>query len=182
MSWSTMILGCADCSDCGFCCLATWCGCIAYGMNTALMTGHTGSSKCGCIDYPESCQCQYCGEGCRCYVLYGCEQACCHQDSTAGGDGGIGRLIGCCCAYTLIGPVISGQLKALGINRGFYPNPVPTICLCFDEPCCLSTWCAPCMLTRIHSELVHNTTVVKPITYKGGVFTTNTMFHNIKII
>jgi len=34
---------------------------------------------------------------------------------------------------------------------------LPVCCFCFDEPCCLSIWCMPCMLTRVRHEVLNHT-------------------------
>jgi hypothetical protein len=191
--WSTGILGCANCSDCGFCCLSTWCGCIAYGMNTALMEGHRGYSQC-CFDQcscPQSCECQYCGNACCLFAAFSanCSSFQGHpRDMTELILGISCELLTSMLRSIITGVLIYNQLTAIGKERGFYKEHIPSVCGCCDEACCLSIWCGPCMLTRVHREILNGISTddtghkAKTYEYKLGTFTVqNSMFENVKI-
>jgi hypothetical protein len=125
--WSTCILGCSTCSDCGFCCLSTWCGCIAYGMNTALMEGHRGYSKCcySACYCPESCECQYCGNACCLYAIFNTNGSS-FRNGTFRSSNATELILGISCELLssllesiLTGVLIYNQVKAVGKGKAF---------------------------------------------------------------
>jgi hypothetical protein len=181
--WSTGICGCVDCSDCGFCCLATWCGCIAFGMNAALMQGKRGSSPCciGCdstCECSESCQYAYCGEACTAYWLPDALA----KFAASRGEFDLGAVGVSAAASLLTASYVQNQLVVVGKHLKIYDK-LPPMCGCCNEPCCLSICCGPCMLTRVHHELINDTT---NHTYQfepgSSVKFANSMFEGVKIL
>ncbi len=192
--WSTGLCGwCTNIDDCEFCCIATWCGCIAYGMNTALMEGHRGYSKCCCnfCDCPQSCECQYCGDACCLYAYISSLRE--MSSNNFRGNNGTELIIAliCTCASACVTNAFLGfltykQVKAVGQGRGIYKDHLPIVCCCFDAPCCESFWCGPCVLTRVHHEVLkdfeENGESAKRYEYNIGTFKqVNSMFDNVKI-
>ena len=193
--WSTGLCGwCTNIDDCGFCCLATWCGCIAYGMNTALMTGHKGSSECCCglCEWPKPCECQYCGEAC-CLYWYIDNSGRNFNNVRVNPNNPVELILtvlcGCvssCVTNAFIGFLVYKQAKAVGEGRGIYNGHIPVVCCGCDEACCESFWCGPCMLTRVHHEVLEeykeSNDNPKKYDYSLGTFTSkNTMFDSVKI-
>ena len=186
--WSSGLCGwCFNIDDCGFCCLATWCGCIAYGMNTALIEGHNGYSPCCLCEWPESCECQYCGDACCLYCFIDNSRQMSVNNTfrpTNPTELAIGAAIGClntCITAAFLGFIVKKQVVAVGKAQNIYEPHLPVVCCGCDEPCCLSFWCIPCVLTMVHHEVL-NDKEWKKLTYKFGEFDqVNSMFDSVKI-
>jgi hypothetical protein len=179
--WSMGLCSCCfDVNDCGFCCLATWCGCIAFGMNSALMKGKRGSDPCCCgwIQCSETCQWDYCGDACT--TFFAADAITKYFGMNGVNNGDIGMCVIGCASSLMNMQLIQNQVVVVGRRLKIYEEKLPRVCGCFNEPCCISIWCAPCMLTRVHHELVHDeTNVYTPI--PGSVLFQNTMFDSVKI-
>jgi hypothetical protein len=161
--WHTGILGCAEPSDCLFCMMATPCGCVAYGMNEARLKGHTN-----CIDWGD---CTH--YTCYCCYFFGstCSDECSSTDNTSYIKNGFNLIVSP--AVCLFAPLTKAQVDKVGRGRG------RTI----DQICCetrfLSMFCWPCMLTRVHRELIQYPDT-KAVTLETK--TKNSMFDNIKLV
>jgi len=160
--WHTGILGCAEPSDCLFCCMAFPCGCIAYGMNEALLNKSEN-----CIVWGD----------CAYYTCYSCCTLCA-ADTTASSDANAQLCLLACklamCPFgCLFAPLTKAQVDKVGRGRG----------ITIDQICCetrfLSMFCWPCMLTRVHRELIQYPDT-KAVTLETK--TKNSMFENIKLI
>ena len=192
--WSTGLCGwCTNIDDCEFCCLATCCGCIAYGMNTALMRGHRGYSECCCGKWPQSCEYQYCGDAC-CLYMYISNSRQLFDNNTFSPNNPVelilGLLCGCvsaCVTNAFIGFLTYKQVEAVGKGRKIYKDDhIPMVCCGCDEACCESFWCGPCVLTRVHHEVLkdfdENRDNAKKYEYNLGTFKqVNSMFESVKI-
>ena len=166
--WSTGILGCADVYDVLFCMMATPCGCVAYGMNASQLRGHSN-----CIS------CQECFD----YTCYNCIICCAPDDSvssSADACSGIGRLLGF--FFGCLGAQLTNsQIQYVGEQRGIYKPHVSEHCWITDTywP---SLFCWPCVLTRVHRELLNNPSIkAKHINFVDYT-TENSMFDNVKLV
>jgi hypothetical protein len=90
----------------------------------------------------------------------------------------------------LLATLVYDQVTAVGNALGIYGKHIDAVCGCFDEACCLSFWCGPCMLTRVHREVLidiekeNNVKNHKAKEYKynfGKFEVVNSMFDGVKI-
>ena len=166
MSWSTGLCDCfATQDDCQFCCLATFCSCIAFGVNTAHMRRK---------EHPYMIE--NFGQPCMQFMYFSAIQ----QYSVLAP-----QTLGLLCCWVSLSQtvlvenmlvVVGRKLKVYHINED-----LPAFVWCFDKPCCESFWCIPCVLTRIHHEVTANN-----ITYDynegARMFMTNSMFEGMRLL
>jgi len=159
--WSTGLFEFAD--ECGFCCLATWCGCIAYGMNSAQIekTGDDSMSW----------------EACRYYTCFWCffVGGLCDNQCTRKNELDPISLTVCCVSSPLIcllAPLTNKQVNFVGTRRKIHNG---EFC-CVDENSCPSIWCWPCVLTRVHKEIAKHSSEMKGTFKSGDYEPVNSMF------
>ena len=163
--WSTGLFEFAD--ECGFCCLATWCGCFAYGMNSAQIKQGGDSMS---------------WEACTYYTCFWCFFVGGLCDNQCTGKNELNPIsLGVCCVSSplicLFAPLTNKQANFVGKQRKI-PN--GEVC-CIDENCCPSIWCWPCVLTRLHKEIAKHPSEIKG-TFKSGDYTpVNSMFASMKL-
>ena len=136
--WDTSICNCCNTTDdCPFCCMATFCMPIAFGYNTALMRG---------AKHP--CMIQHCGMP---YLQF--MYLCAIQQFSAAFPQYLGLLSTWVCLTQV--SLVRNMLVAVGREKKIYDTTkeFDDVCCCCDEPCCLSFWCMPCVLTRIQHEV-----------------------------
>jgi hypothetical protein len=138
--WSTGICGCGTCSDLCFCCFSTFCTPAAYGYNTALMRG---------VKNP--CRIQHCGAALMQFMYL-----CAIQQYSVTSPQYLGLMsLWVCLTQTAL---VKNMVVVVGTHNGVYKKTedLQECCICCDEPCCLSFWCMPCMLTRVQREVRNN--------------------------
>jgi hypothetical protein len=171
--WSTGLFGCfSSINDCAFCFMAIPCGCVAYGMNSALIMGHKDCSNCiswdDCVDY----------------TCYNCI-VCCDQNDSVSSNADVNNLAGaiklCCCPFLCLkAELTNNQVQYVGEKRLIYNPKVTTHC-CITDTYWPSMFCWPCVLTRVHRELIEHPEI-KATHINFGEYTKNSMFDNIKLI
>jgi hypothetical protein len=139
--WHTGLVNCCSHDyECGFCCIACWCPCVAYGMNYSLLVGE------------QPCNTRFCC--CPCILFAALGSLSCFAGAVAAilaaksnGSRLMQDIAGACQFCMLY-----QHRYAVGKKAGIYTS---------DDCCtacaigCELTWCAPCAQAQLRSEVMY---------------------------
>ena len=137
--WHTGLVNCCSHDyECGFCCLACICPCVAYGMNYSLLTEN------------KSCDTRFCC--CPCLLFAALEMVSCFAAAAVAylktENNGFGTTQDCAGACQFC--MLYQHRYAVGKKAGIYTS---------DNGCtlcaisCELAWCAPCAQAQLRSEV-----------------------------
>jgi hypothetical protein len=135
--WHTGLVNrCSDNGGCGFCLLATFCPCVAYGMNYSLLVGD------------KACDIRRCCCPCMLFSILCMLSSGDTKDKNPGVDyAGLAQS-----------SMIYNHRYAVGKRTGIYqPDSVCADCIF----CCEIIWCGPCVQAQIRSEVIFQRRLTK---------------------